>query len=174
MVLRVFDRDSQNDCLLWPTATIHLCACPLKEGSHCVFLVPLTISSLAMGFVMGFVVSPLVCLIEQQVSSNIYTLCGLQIRQLSAQGFTAIHAVIVSQIHDNYYTSGKYRFGQIPELSLYFKRIGELRALVDVPFMALTASAPPLVESDIIQTLHLSSPLTVLCSFIYQQAQFVL
>ena len=42
-----------------------------------------------------------------------------------------------------------------------FKHIGELRALVDVPRMALTASAPPLVESDIIQTLHLSSLLTV-------------
>ena len=45
-----------------------------------------------------------------------------------------------------------------------FKCIGELRALVDVPFMALTASAPPIVESDIIRTLHLTSHVTVSCS----------
>ena len=36
-----------------------------------------------------------------------------------------------------------------------FKRIGELRALVDVPFMALT---PPSVLADITSTLHLNSP----------------
>ena len=45
-----------------------------------------------------------------------------------------------------------------------FKCIGELRALVDIPFMALTASAPPLIESDIVKTLHLTSHVTVSCS----------
>ena len=35
---------------------------------------------------------------------------------------------------------------------------GELRALVDVPFMALTASASPSVVADITSTLHLNSP----------------
>ena len=44
-----------------------------------------------------------------------------------------------------------------------FKRIGEIRALVDVPFMALTASAPPQVQADITNTLHLCSPITVSC-----------
>ena len=46
----------------------------------------------------------------------------------------------------------------------YFKRIGGIRALVDVPFMALTASAPPEVQADITNTLHLRSPITVSCS----------
>ena len=44
-----------------------------------------------------------------------------------------------------------------------FKRIGEIRALVDVPFMALTASFPPQVQADITNTLHLCSPITVSC-----------
>ena len=44
-----------------------------------------------------------------------------------------------------------------------FRRIGELRALVNVPFMALTASAPPSVQSNIIHTLHLTSPEIVSC-----------
>ena len=43
-----------------------------------------------------------------------------------------------------------------------FKRIGEIRALVDAPFMALTASAPQ-VQADITNTLHLCSPITVSC-----------
>ena len=47
------------------------------------------------------------------------------------------------------------------DFRLAFKRIGELRALVDVPFMALTASAPTVVESDVIHSLHLSSPTIV-------------
>ena len=42
-----------------------------------------------------------------------------------------------------------------------FKRSGELRAVVDVPFMAFTASAPTPVQSDIIHTLHLNSPVVV-------------
>ena len=44
-----------------------------------------------------------------------------------------------------------------------FKRIGELRALFNVPFMALMASAPPSVQSSIIHTLHLASPEIVSC-----------
>ena len=44
-----------------------------------------------------------------------------------------------------------------------FKRVGEIRALVDVPFMALTASAPPQVQADITNTLHLCSPVSVSC-----------
>ena len=42
-----------------------------------------------------------------------------------------------------------------------FKHIGGLRALTDVPFMALSASAPPLVTDSIIHSLHLKSPVTV-------------
>ena len=45
----------------------------------------------------------------------------------------------------------------------FIRRIGELRALVNVPFMALTASAPPSVQSNIIHTLHLTSPEIVSC-----------
>ena len=44
-----------------------------------------------------------------------------------------------------------------------FKRVGELRALVDVPFIALTASAPPSVQADITSTLHLCSPIIISC-----------
>lgn len=61
--------------------------------------------------------------------------------------------------------------GLVFELYLYrgkefrkaFKRIGEIRAMVDIPSMALTASAPPLVQTDITSTLHLSSPIIVSC-----------
>ena len=47
------------------------------------------------------------------------------------------------------------------ELRKAFKHIGELQALVDVPFMVLTASAPPPVQLHITQTLHLRSPTIV-------------
>ena len=40
-----------------------------------------------------------------------------------------------------------------------FKRIGEIRALVDVPFMALTASAPPQVQADITKHFIFALPL---------------
>ena len=49
------------------------------------------------------------------------------------------------------------------EFRKHFKRIGEIRALVDVPFMALTASAPLQVQAYITNTLHLCSPITVSC-----------
>ena len=42
-----------------------------------------------------------------------------------------------------------------------FKEIGGLRALIEAPFMALTASAPPSVESEIISSLHLVEPVIV-------------
>ena len=42
-------------------------------------------------------------------------------------------------------------------------RMGGVRALVDVPFMALTASAPPEVEATIISSLQLSNPVIVHC-----------
>ena len=43
-----------------------------------------------------------------------------------------------------------------------YKRTGEIRALVDVPFMVLTTSAPQ-VQADITNTLHLFSPIIVSC-----------
>ena len=39
--------------------------------------------------------------------------------------------------------------------------MGGVRALTDVPFMALTASAPPEVEATIISSLQLNNPLIV-------------
>lgn len=42
-----------------------------------------------------------------------------------------------------------------------FKRIGGLRALAHVPFMALSASAPPSVAKDIEESLHLKSPVHI-------------
>lgn len=42
-----------------------------------------------------------------------------------------------------------------------FKSIGGLRALTDVPFMALSASAPPLVAKSIEESLHLKSPVHI-------------
>ena len=42
-----------------------------------------------------------------------------------------------------------------------FKNIGGLRALVDVPFMALSASAPPSVAETIRDSLHLKSPVHI-------------
>ena len=42
-----------------------------------------------------------------------------------------------------------------------FERIGGLRALTKVPFMALTASAPPIVEDKIINSLCLCDPVKV-------------
>ncbi len=48
-----------------------------------------------------------------------------------------------------------------------FSELGGLRALVDVPFMALTASAPPQVQNDILNSLHMVNP--VQCSQRRQQ-----
>ena len=42
-----------------------------------------------------------------------------------------------------------------------FNSIGGLRALTDVPFMALSASAPPLVAKTIVDSLHLKSPIQI-------------
>ena len=49
--------------------------------------------------------------------------------------------------------------GQIFEQHL--EVLGGLRALVDVPFMALSASAPPDITREIIASLHLNSPVYV-------------
>ena len=42
-----------------------------------------------------------------------------------------------------------------------FRKVGGLRASFDAPFMALTASAPPAVQSDIIASLFLTDPAVV-------------
>ena len=42
-----------------------------------------------------------------------------------------------------------------------FQEVGGLRAILEAPFMALTASASPAVESKIISSLYLSSPVTI-------------
>ena len=44
-----------------------------------------------------------------------------------------------------------------------FQQVGGLRAIIEAPFMALTASASPAVESKIISSLYLSSPVTISC-----------
>ena len=41
--------------------------------------------------------------------------------------------------------------------------MGGLRALTDVPFIALSASTPPTVQSEIIRSLQLLSPVVVSC-----------
>ena len=45
-----------------------------------------------------------------------------------------------------------------------FSKIGALRALTSVPFMALTASAPSDVQVEITNLLHMSTPVIVSCS----------
>ena len=45
-----------------------------------------------------------------------------------------------------------------------FSKIGALRALTSVPFMALTASAPSDVQVEITDSLHMSTPVIVSCS----------
>lgn len=42
-----------------------------------------------------------------------------------------------------------------------FKHLGGLRALAPVPFMALSASAPPLIAKDIEESLHMKSPVHI-------------
>ena len=42
-----------------------------------------------------------------------------------------------------------------------FEKIGSLRAFTDVPFMALTASAPADIEATIVNSLHLESPVFI-------------
>lgn len=48
-----------------------------------------------------------------------------------------------------------------PQFRRAFERIGGLRALTKVPFMALTASAPPTVEDKIVNSLCLCDPVKV-------------
>lgn len=42
-----------------------------------------------------------------------------------------------------------------------FKSIGGLRALADVPFMALSASAPPSIAREIQESLNMKSPVHI-------------
>ena len=49
-------------------------------------------------------------------------------------------------------------FGRGRDFRTDFEKIGGLRALTSVPFMALTASAPPDVRATIIRSLHLNNP----------------
>ena len=44
-----------------------------------------------------------------------------------------------------------------------FRMIGGIRALTSAPFMALSASAPPNVEAEIIDSLDLNSPKIISC-----------
>lgn len=48
-----------------------------------------------------------------------------------------------------------------------YRRIGDFlrEKLLNVPFMALTATATPNVRSDIIKSLHLSNPLITVTTF---------
>ena len=45
-----------------------------------------------------------------------------------------------------------------------FKEVGGLRALIEAPFMALTASAPAVVKEDIVASLFLSTPFSITCN----------
>ena len=56
-----------------------------------------------------------------------------------------------------------YLFDRGQDFRKSFKMIGGLRALVSAPFMALSASAPPDVEAEIIESLHLKSPEIIVC-----------
>ena len=47
------------------------------------------------------------------------------------------------------------------DLRQAFSRIGGLRALTSVPFMALTASAPPTIQAEICSSLHFYHPVVV-------------
>ena len=42
-----------------------------------------------------------------------------------------------------------------------FSHIGDIRAHTQVPVMSLTASAPPIVLSDIVKSLHMKDPVFV-------------
>ena len=42
-----------------------------------------------------------------------------------------------------------------------FRLLGGLRALIDAPFMALTASVPPSIRSEILSSLFLTDPVVV-------------
>lgn len=53
------------------------------------------------------------------------------------------------------------RFNRGVDFRKAFKEIGTLRALIDAPFVALTASAPKSVQSDVISSLHLVDPVIV-------------
>ena len=44
-----------------------------------------------------------------------------------------------------------------------FSKIGSLRAMTKVPFMALTASAPSGIQTEIISSLYMSSPVVICC-----------
>ena len=48
-----------------------------------------------------------------------------------------------------------------PEFRKAFKRIGGLRALTKVPFMCLTASAPPAIEAEILESVGLHDPVVI-------------
>ena len=54
-------------------------------------------------------------------------------------------------------------FGRGQSFRKSFDMIGGLRALISVPFMALSASAPPDIEAEIIESLDLKSPEIVVC-----------
>ena len=54
-------------------------------------------------------------------------------------------------------------FGRGQDFRKSFKMIGGLRALISAPFMALSVSAPPDIEAEIIESLDLKSPEIVVC-----------
>ena len=56
-----------------------------------------------------------------------------------------------------------YVFDRGQDFRKSFKMIGGLRALLSAPFMALSASAPPDIEAEIIESLDLNSPAIITC-----------
>ena len=56
---------------------------------------------------------------------------------------------------------GHFIAGRGKDFRTDFKKIGGLRAFTTVPFIALTASAPPSIRASIVESLHLNNPVYV-------------
>lgn len=67
--------------------------------------------------------------------------------------------LIMPHDNNNYYQRMLFYRGD--DFRVAFKKLGSLRALTPVPFMALTATASPHSKSVIIESLHLNSPVVV-------------
>ena len=78
-------------------------------------------------------------------------LCHLSINHIEHGTLSELRGVLEHPVHPSGYATE-------------FRSIGGLRALTGAPFMALSASAPPMVQSDIISSLHLLSPVVTPCA----------
>ena len=74
-----------------------------------------------------------------------------------------IHEWLVYGCHIHHVNYNYHALSRGESFRKSFQEIGGLRAIIEAPFMALTASASPSVESKII-SLYLLSPVTVSCN----------